>query len=218
MLVCLAWYYLMKFYQFSDYFCSLIFYKLVLVVIWFSFKFLLFFIMLFSYSHLTTIFFSSLYGLLLIFFIQMDQIKIQLISFSNLNTQNLKYIAMRKKFINNFTYFVQINNTYGNLFLSSIIVFCPINANMSLWVLQTGIKHNLFTLFLVINQFLLIFVSHLFLTKCSFKIHANFRPLLSIIVISKLKTENFREHLKMAHDVCVFHCKKYALILIITSF
>ncbi|KAH9406327.1 hypothetical protein TYRP_013939, partial [Tyrophagus putrescentiae] len=126
----------------------------------------------------------------------------------------LHYHSIRKKLMADFSLFTAINNTYGVFFLSSVVVFCPINALMAQWVLIGGVKKNVFPLMLVVNQSLLIFVSHWYLTKCSLQIHLNCRPLLSLSAfsVSNLKSTEYADfskiRLKLANDVCAFHCKK----------
>ena len=208
-----------QFYHFRLYFSSLSFCKIIIVALWQLFRQLQMITAHFLYAHMTAIFFSTLVGLLEFFFTQMTATRQRICKLITRNLEKrtktlLHYHSIRKKLMADFSLFTAINNTYGVFFLSSVVVFCPINALMAQWVLIGGVKKNVFPLMLVVNQSLLIFVSHWYLTKCSLQIHLNCRPLLSLSAfsVSNLKSTEYADfskiRLKLANDVCAFHCKK----------
>lgn len=159
------------------------------------------------------------------FFTQMKltRLRISWLIEKNLSRKNkrlIQYYSIRQKLATDIALFSAISNTFGMMFLTTTVVFCPINAIMTLWILIGGLQKNFLPLLMIVNQILLIFVSHWYLTKCSLQIHLNCRPLLSLAVIGsknkkflkqrKNATESseIRVQLKLANDICVLHSKK----------
>lgn len=174
-------------------------------------------------SHLISLCFSTLVALLELFFSKMTLTRLficRLIERNVKRTDNSlpQYYPIRKKLMNDFVLFTAISNTFGTLFLSATLVFVPISANMTLWILVGGVRTNILPLFMLVNQFLLIFVSHWYLTKCSLQVHLTCRPLLFLNVVtfttkrSKFKTitatTETHAQLKLANDICAFYCKR----------
>ena len=88
------------------------------------------------------------------------------------------------KFTKTVSYFFSVNQMFGRIFTSILLIYCPTNVLMTLWMLEGYIpmKNMFVAAFFITYQVVIIFIFHLKLTKCTEYIHQSISRLFSILL------------------------------------
>lgn len=88
------------------------------------------------------------------------------------------------KFTKTVSYFFSVNQMFGRIFTSILLIYCPTNVLMTLWMLEGYIpmKNMFVAAFFITYQVVIIFIFHLKLTKCTEYIHQPISRLFSILL------------------------------------
>src|SRR5699024_7530589 len=116
-----------------------------------------------------------------------------------------------EKFSRNLSFFFHLNHTYGGMFLANILVFCPTNACLSMYIIRGDVVYfNSIAIigFFLFYQGMTIFIEHLCLTMVSAHIHQPSKVLIHILVhnMSDRKLAG-SPRLRLANSIFGLHTK-----------
>lgn len=114
-----------------------------------------------------------------------------------------RYNAYRTKNILALSLFFSTNKMYGRLFFATLFCFYPVNAKMTMWMVQAKLKaeNNFFVAFFSIYQMVLIFAAHLVLTRTTPAIQKPSKLLFTMMVRNQHRIANFRLKLQLSNDI-----------------
>lgn len=114
-----------------------------------------------------------------------------------------RYVAYRRKSIAALSLFFATNKMYGRLFFATLFCFYPVNAKMTMWMVQANLKaeNNFIVAFFSVYQMVCIFAAHLVLTRTTPAIHKPSKLLFTIMVRNQHRIANFRLKLQLSNDI-----------------
>jgi len=115
-------------------------------------------------GHINSVSFASTAGLLIVFYIRAKECYRLFEEFCRVRFSHWKYAQIRQFYFKTLIFFLRVNRMYGKLFLISVLIYMPINAQIATWLLQGQVSSRLVALAFVGYQINFLFAFHLGLT------------------------------------------------------
>lgn len=113
------------------------------------------------------------------------------------------YYDFRRKLIETIGFFFAANRMHGKLFFAALVVFCPAQCLLTMWLLLGKVPKKQVPAihFFNLYEFNFIFIIHLLLALVSRNFHRPGRELLSLMAGSTTRMGNLRARLRLRLDI-----------------
>src|SRR5699024_758919 len=104
-------------------------------------------------------------------------------------------------------FFFECNHMHGRLFLACLLIFCPAQCLLTMWLINGKVPSNNvgFLTFYTIYEFGFVFVVHLLLAFYSKQVHTPAKPMIDLSVANQYRIGHFRTRLRLALDIEQLH-------------